>query len=122
MQVGKLPPDLLERLLSQHPCRDPRVLVGPRVGEDAAVIEFGDRLLVAKSDPITFATDLIGWYAVHVNANDLAVTAATPCWFMATVLLPEGGEPSLVEDIFDQIQRACAELGVSLVGGHTEVT
>ena len=62
-------------------------MLGPGVGRDCAVIDFGgDQLLVAKSDPITFATDEIGWYAVHVNANDLATTGATPRWFLATVL------------------------------------
>ena len=57
---GKLPHDLLERMLSAYTDSDPSVLVGPRVGEDATVIDLGDTCLVAKSDPITFATDDIG--------------------------------------------------------------
>ena len=68
------------------------MLIGPRVGEDA-VIDMGDRLLIAKSDPITFATDAIGHYAVTVNANDIAVMGGTPRWFLATLLLPETGPP-----------------------------
>jgi len=47
---------------------------------------------------------------------------ARPAWFLATVLLPEGAQPLLAEQIFDQIHSACRELDVSLVGGHTEVT
>jgi hydrogenase maturation factor len=94
------------------------------------VIDAGDpacgqagRYLVAKTDPITFATDEIGWYAVHVNANDVACTGAAPRWFLATLLLPEGHTPpSLVDAIFDQITNACRELDVTLVGGHTEIT
>ena len=70
---GKLPAALLAELLGQEALTDPRVLIGPRVGEDAAVIDMGDCLLIAKSDPITFATDAIGYYAVTVNANDIAV-------------------------------------------------
>jgi thiamin-phosphate kinase len=119
---GKLPPDLLASLLASAACDDPRVLVGPRVGVDAAVIDWGDRLLVAKSDPITFATEAIGWYAVQVNANDLAVMGATPRWFLATLLLPEGVTEAEVRGIFDAMTRACRELGIALVGGHTEVT
>ncbi len=122
LPVGKLPADLLEALLSRLPRTDPRVLVGPRVGEDAAVIEFGQTLLVAKSDPITFATDLIGWYAVNINANDIAAMGARPRWFLATALLPEGIRPAEVEAIFNQLVDACQKLGVSLVGGHTEIT
>jgi hydrogenase maturation factor len=122
MDVGKLPPALLERLLSRVPIQDPRVLLGPRIGEDAALIDMGDRVLVAKTDPITFATDSIGWYAVQVNANDVACMGARPRWFLATVLLPEGADPALAESIFEQTVSACQELDVSLVGGHSEVT
>jgi hydrogenase expression/formation protein HypE len=121
--LGKLPADYLARLLSRFPIDDPRVILGPQVGEDAAVIAMGDRYLVAKSDPITFATDAIGWYAVHVNANDVACTGATPGWFLATLLLPEGqADAKMVDAIFTQMDRACQELGATLVGGHTEIT
>ena len=60
-------------------------------GEDAAVLDMGDRYLVATTDPITFATDELGWYALCVNVNDIAVRGARPLWFLATLLLPEGG-------------------------------
>jgi len=121
--LGKLPAEHLARLLARYTPSDPRVVLGPGIGRDAAVISFGDRYLIAKTDPITFATDEIGWYAVHVNANDVACTGATARWFLATLLLPEGhAPPSLVDDIFDQIASACDELGVALVGGHTEIT
>jgi len=123
LPVGKLPPLLLQRLLSAHASDDPRVVVGPQVGEDAAVLDIGDRYLIATADPITFATDELGWYALHVNANDLAVRGARPLWFLATVLLPEGGASELgVERLFGELRLACVELGVALVGGHTEVT
>src|SRR5919197_229995 len=92
--AGEISPGKLGELLSRLPAGDPRVVVGPRVGEDAAVIDFGERYLVAKTDPITFATEDIGWYAVHVNANDIATMGAEPRWFLATVLLPEGAPSS----------------------------
>jgi hydrogenase maturation factor len=113
---------MLAGLLARLPTDDPRVVVGPRVGEDAAVIDFGDRLLVAKTDPVTFATDLIGWYTVNVNANDIATMGAEPRWLLATLLLPESADRSGIEAIFDQLADACRSLGVTAVGGHTEVT
>ncbi len=88
LPTGKLPADLLQSVLDTHAPRDPRVVVGARVGEDAAVIDIGDRYLVVAADPVTFATDELGWYAVTVNANDIAVRGATPRWFLATLLLP----------------------------------
>ncbi len=121
--VGKLPAEHLARLLAKHTRPDPRLVVGARVGEDAAVIDMGDRYLVAKTDPITFATDEIGWYVVNVNANDVACVGATPRWFLATLLLPEGKtDVALVDTIFQQMAQACDQLDVTLAGGHTEIT
>lgn len=122
-QPGKLPAAHLEQLLTGYHPDDPRVRLGGSVGEDAAVIDMGDRYLVAKTDPITFATDEIGWYAVNINANDIACTGAIPRWFLATILLPEKTtSPALVDEIFRQITTACTALNISLVGGHTEIT
>ena len=122
MLAGKLPAELLSRLLSDIDIRDPRVALGARAGEDAALIDMGDRYLVAKTDPITFATDLIGWYLVQVNSNDLAAMGATPRWLMATLLLPEGTTETQTQAIFEQLLEACDSLGITLIGGHTEIT
>jgi hydrogenase expression/formation protein HypE len=123
LPLGKLPGGLLQAVLDKHVRPDPRVIVGPRVGEDAAVIDLGDRYLVATADPITFATDDIGWYALHVNANDVVVRGATPRWFLATLLLPAGTtDEDGVRALFAQLADACEELEVTLVGGHTEIT
>ena len=122
MLAGKLPMELLSRLLADIDVTDPRVALGARAGEDAALIDMGDRYLVAKTDPITFATDLIGWYLVQVNSNDLAAMGATPRWLMATLLLPEGTTERQTETIFTQLLDACDSLGITLIGGHTEIT
>lgn len=120
--TGKLPQAVLARLLDRYGRSGERVLVGPRIGEDCAVIDFGDTYLVAKTDPITFATEEIGWYAVHINANDLAAMGAHPKWFLVTILLPEGVDESSVEQIFASLHRAASELDIALCGGHTEIT
>ena len=121
--TGKLPLEDLSRLLARYTQKDPRIVVAAGIGKDAAVISFGDRYLVAKTDPITFATDQIGWYAVNVNANDIAATGGIPRWFLATLLLPEGKTGAReVEEIFAQISGACQDLGIVLCGGHTEIT
>jgi hydrogenase maturation factor len=122
--VGKLPVEDLERILSRYALpSDPRLLVGPGIGQDAAVISFGSNVLVIKTDPITFATERIGWYAVNINANDIAAMGATPRWFMATLLLPEGTTtPALVDRIFAGLSEACDDLRITLCGGHTEIT
>jgi hydrogenase expression/formation protein HypE len=120
---GKLPPALLSRLLKDYTHRGPRLVVPAAVGEDAAVIEMADRYLVVKTDPVTFAADAIGYYAVHVNANDIAAMGATPQFFLASVLLPAGQSTAAdAEAIFRSVREAADSLGVLVCGGHTEVT
>jgi hydrogenase maturation factor len=121
--AGKLPAAELARMLARHTRQDGRVVVMPGIGKDATVISFAGQYLVAKTDPITFATDQIGSYVVHVNANDVAAMGGIPRWFLATLLLPEGKTgPEEVEAIFAQISGACQEVGAVLCGGHTEIT
>jgi hydrogenase expression/formation protein HypE len=123
LPVGKIPARLLEQLLRQLQQSDGRIILRPGIGVDAAVAEINGDLLAMKVDPITFATDEIGWYAVHVNANDIAMVGGQPAWFLAALLLPERRTTAeLVEDIFGQMVRACSEVGALLVGGHTEIT
>ena len=123
LPVGKLSPDLLESLFADYHIDDPTVIIGPKVGEDCAIIDLGDSYLVAKTDPITFATDEIGWYLVCVNGNDIATMGARPRWLLVTLLLPEGGtSEAMVRDIFSQILTACKQFGITLCGGHTEIT
>ncbi len=119
LPLGKLPPELLARLLRGLPRPDPRVVTPATPGVDAAAIDLGDRVLIATADPITFLADRIGWYAVNVNANDIAVMGGEPRWFLATLLLPAGIAEAAVSAILADLTAACAELGVALVGGHT---
>jgi hydrogenase maturation factor len=119
---GKLPIDLLKTCLALKGAADPRVLIGPRFGEDCAVIDLGAQYLITKTDPVTFTAEEIGWYAVHVNANDVATMGARPLWFQACLLFPLGTTEDLVRQVFAQIDATSKELGIAVTGGHTEVT
>ena len=122
LAAGKIPKDVLSKLV--FTCLgvpSDRVLKGPKVGEDAALLDMGDRILIAKANPITGAENKIGWLAVHINANDVAARGGKPLWYLSTILLPEGAPESMLETIMKEQHDACCELGVSIVGGHTEV-
>ncbi len=123
LPAGKMPAADLAELLARAAVPHPRLLVGPRVGEDAAVIDVGSgRCLVVTTDPVTFVTERAGWYAVHVNANDVAAMGARPLWFFAVVLMPEACRRDEVEAVVEEIAATCTQLGVTLAGGHTEIT
>jgi hydrogenase maturation factor len=123
LPVGKLGMSFLSEILAKYTATDDRVTVGAKIGEDAAVVDFGDRYLVTKTNPITFATNEIGWYVVNVCVNNMVVRGLRPRWMLNCILLPEGKTtPQLVEDIFRQIHEASQKVGVLVIGGHTEVT
>ncbi len=123
LPVGKLPAELLAQLIASLPSQGERVALGPGIGLDCAVLEFGDTCLVLKAEPITFASQEIGWYAVQIAVNDIVTTGAVPRWMMLTALLPEGKTtPESVAEISRQVAKSCRELSIALIGGHTEIT
>jgi len=123
LEIGKLKSDFLEELLGAIEIDDERVVVGPGIGEDAAVLDVGENYLIVKSDPITFVSDRIGWYVVNVNANDIAAMGGRPRWFLVTMLLPEGHTTNrFIENIMKDLRKSCDELSIALIGGHTEIT
>lgn len=121
LPTGKLPAELLSRLLGRIESADPAVVVGARHGIDAAVVDVGDRYLVLAMDPVTLSEEP-GRFAVQINANDIAVMGARPRWLLAALLLPAGSTADAAASVMDQLQTGCADLGTTLVGGHTEMT
>jgi hydrogenase maturation factor len=120
---GKLPNRLLQDFLDQFTLDDASVLINPGVGEDIAAVDIeSQEVLILKSDPITFATDSIGQYAVMVNANDIATAGAIPRWFLATLFFPCGTTASQIQYVFEELKGFCRQSGITLCGGHTEIT
>ncbi|KPJ75323.1 MAG: hypothetical protein AMJ54_15310 [Deltaproteobacteria bacterium SG8_13] len=120
---GKLPNDLLHEFLNQFRFEDPSVLIKPGVGEDTAAVDVqADEVLVLKSDPITFAIEAIGSYAVLVNANDIATAGAAPRWFLSTLMFPVGTSAFSIQRVMEELSRVCRQCGITLCGGHTEIT
>ncbi|MFP4566874.1 MAG: HAD-IA family hydrolase, partial [Spirochaetaceae bacterium] len=122
LDTGKLPNDMLAALLDTIPA-SADVLIGAGVGEDVAAVELGgSAVLLAKSDPITFPTDHIGRYAVTINTNDVVCSGALPRWFLATSVFPPETTGHVIREVFREMQSTAAELGIRLVGGHTEIS
>jgi len=121
--VGKISYKLLqEYVFNRIGIRRKEVLVGPSIGEDAAIIDFGDKVLVIHTDPITEAVERIGWLAINIACNDVAVRGAKPLWASVTILLPEGYSKEILDEIARDIDEAAKNLGVMVIGGHTEET
>ncbi|NLY52074.1 MAG: AIR synthase [Firmicutes bacterium] len=123
VKAGKLSPEKLRSLIFERlHRRRSDILLRPGLGEDSAVIDFGEEVCVISTDPITGASRRLGWLAVHVACNDVAANGAEPVGIQAALLLPEGIDDEFVGQLIDDMDSACGELGIEILGGHTEVT
>lgn len=119
---GKLSPEALKRNVLRYigAVRE-ELLIGPAVGEDAAVIEWPKgKYLVFSSDPIVGAEKGAGRLLVRINSNDIASKGGDPAYLAVTLILP----PSWGEDgaarIMSEIHEECLAQGIAVAGGHTE--
>lgn len=124
MNIGKIPETVLKRsVLNQIKHRREEVLVGPAVGEDCSLINLNeDGIIVMSTDPITATTQDTGTLAVHVTANDIASAGADIIGIMLSILLPEYTSETELRALMRDIDKACEQLHIEILGGHTEVT
>ncbi len=124
MKVGKVPENVLKRsVMKQLHTRRDEVLLGPGIGEDcAAIVLEPDEIFVMSTDPITGTTKDIGKLAIQITANDLASAGAEPIGVMLTILLPDGTREIALKRIMEQMEMACKDAKMQILGGHTEVT
>lgn len=124
MKVGKIPESVLKRsVFKQIHTKRSEVLLGAGVGEDCAAVKLeADEMFVMSTDPITGTATDIGNLAIHITMNDLASAGAEPVGVMLTILLPEEAQEADLKEMMGQIEAACAQANVQIMGGHTEVT
>jgi hydrogenase expression/formation protein HypE len=123
LSPGKIPANLLREVVFKNlGAERAEVVLGPSLGIDGAVIEVGSHSVIVSMDPITGAMERIGWLAVNVNANDVATFGVEPAFFFSCILLPKDAEKRTVEKICVQMNDAAREMGISIAGGHCEVT
>lgn len=123
LQGGKLPQPLLDMFLGEFQWNDSSVLNWPGVGEDTAAVDVkNEDVLVITSDPITFASESIGEYAVLVNANDIATSGGTPRWLLTSLLFPVNSSASEIRCVMTELASVCNRYNITLCGGHTEIT
>ena len=117
---GKLPTDVLERLL-RHTSRSPLLAVGAAPGEDAAVAP-GAPTIVITADPITFTDERHRRVCRRRECERHRGHGGQPVYLTTTILLAPGATEDQLERIFSDIADACGKAGILWVGGHTEVT
>lgn len=103
--------------------RRKEVLIRGGVGEDCAAIEPGeDEVIVLSTDPITGAAKDIGTLAVHITVNDIVSSGAEVVGILTSIILPERTREIVLRKTMQEIEEVCNELGIEVIGGHTEVS
>jgi hydrogenase expression/formation protein HypE len=125
MKIGKIDDAAFRAvILRRLGKKDPTVLVPPRAGVDAGVVDLGGgRVLVVAEDPIftmpRLPLETFGWFTVHIGASDVAVMGVRPRYMTYSLLLPPETGTADLEVIVDSIHRTALDLGIAIVGGHT---
>ena len=123
--IGKMSPDRMEKLVDGcFGAPSSKVIVGPGQGLDAGIISLDDdRIMAVAEDPIFPAAglslEMFGQFTVHIGASDVAVTGVKPEFMTYSLLLPPKFPEKDTRTIISSISKTAAELGITIVGGHT---
>ncbi len=110
---------ILERILKAFPRSSAEV----GIGDDAAVIETGGRLVVTNDllvDNIDFSSAIppsfVAAKSLAVNLSDLASMGARPAYFVLALAMPPSFLPYL-DEFIDSLAEASRRAGIELIGG-----
>jgi len=122
--IGKVNDDFFTKaILPAVGASNAQVLVGPAMGVDAAIIAMGEEYMAVAEDPIfpgpATSPEDFGWLTVHIGASDVAVTGIKPQFMTYSLLMPPETPEDYITRLVESISVNAAELGVSIVGGHT---
>lgn len=122
MRLGKLSnAELQSLILDKLSPRNVEVLLSSKLAEDCALLRC-DEFILATTDPITAAQEGQGSLAINVSANDIFSSGGTPFAALVTLLIPPDCDSDCVNKVMQDITSRAGELGIDIVGGHTEYT
>ena len=124
MKVGKVSEAVLKRsVIKQIKTKRAEVISGAGAYEDCAAIELKeDEVFVLSTDPVTGSIHDIGRLSINTISNDIAACGAEAVGVMLSILLPKDFEEGDLKEMMRELEAACQELNIQIMGGHTEVT
>lgn len=123
LPLGKIPIDVLNAtVLKMTGAPSPNIVTPPKAGLDFCAIKLGHGFMVVSADPITGVSSEIGYYAIRVSSNDVATSGNRPQFAETVILLPQESDAAVLAVLAKQIDGAARDIGIAIVGGHTEVT
>jgi len=88
------------------------------------VISIGDdRVMAVTTDPFfvvpNYGWERAGWFAVHILASDITTSGLRPQYMTVDLNLPLSMTDEQLTDLWEQVDRTCKALELSIVTGHT---
>lgn len=126
-QLGEF--GLINRLTKDFPLKNPESLKG--VGDDAAVLNFGDKDVLVTTDLLLEGVhfDLryvplkhLGYKAAVVNFSDIYAMMGKPLQITVSIGVTSRFTVEHLEELYSGLRLACDVYGVDMVGGDTSAS
>ncbi len=120
---------LIRRLTERFPMRNATTVMG--AGDDAAVIDAGDKYLLLTSDLLLEGIDFdlvyfplkhLGYKAVVVGISDILAMNGTPEQLTVAIGVSAKFAIEDLDELYAGIRSACEDYKVDLVGGDTDAS
>ncbi|MDP4188111.1 MAG: thiamine-phosphate kinase, partial [Bacteroidota bacterium] len=120
---------LIDHLTKNIKIKNPETKKG--VGDDAAVLSFGDQQTILTTDLLVEGVHFnlvytplkhLGYKAVIANLSDIYAMNAQPKQITVSIALSNKFSLQSVEQLYEGIYTACDKYGVDLVGGDTSTS
>jgi thiamine-monophosphate kinase len=117
---------LIEKLTKDIQLKNESTLKG--VGDDAAVLNYGDKCVVFSTDLLTEGIHFnqmyvplkhLGYKSVVVNLSDIFAMNAQPRQITVNIALSNKFSVEAAEELYSGIHLACEKYEIDLVGGDT---
>src|SRR5437667_11502299 len=98
------------------------------VGDDAALVDAGDRLVILTADMLiegvhfrleTISARDLGYKAIAVNVSDVAAMGGSPRYGLVSLGLPSDVDAAWVVELYGGVRDGAAEYALAVVGGDT---
>ncbi len=123
-EIGEF--SFIERITKNLDVRNPNTVKG--IGDDAAVMDYGDKYLVITTDMLMEGIHFnlvytplkhLGYKAAIVNFSDIFAMNAKPMQMLVSIAVSQKFSVEAIEEIYKGLQLACDKYNVDLVGGDT---
>lgn len=123
MRIGKISETVLKRSVLKNIINDnSKIISGPGFGNDGAVISISGKGIAVSTSVVTEKIRNKAFYGINRALNNIFSRNAVPASLTVSILMGEETAEDDLKEVMSETSEICNSLGISLAGGHTEVT